>query len=159
MNHPTANKHKILFLTLSRWRLLFIICAVSLATAIASPGKTGVIIHCDTPNIPLYVDGIMVGKSPIETVVELLPGWHRISVFPDPETPLEEDVPTTRTMRDIYRMGRQDVLVEEGEVVRVTVGYRSIEKEVDVYRQHLSAGNWVGFSMVVAVILLLLWVA
>lgn len=123
------------------------------------PGETGVFIHCDTPDIPIYVDGQMIGKSPITDVVKLLPGWHRVSVFPDQNGPLLEEDPSSRTLRDIYKVGSQDVLVEEGDVVRVTIGYRSIEQEVDVYRKQLSSSNWVGFSMIVFVVILLTWIA
>ncbi len=159
MEFLTSIKYFRQFFPNNRWGLIFILCFLTFSFGKSPDDKTGVIIHCDVPNIPIYVDGEMVGRSPIKEVVELLPGWHQISVFPDATTPMFEDVPSTRKLRDVFRMGKQDVLVENGQVVHVTVGYRSIEQEVNQYQLHLSASRWIGFSLVGLVICLLVWIA
>ncbi len=135
------------------------VCLIVFVFANDRPGQTGISIHCDTPNILIYVDGDEIGRSPVKDVVAVIPGWHRVGVFPDLTEPMLEDVPSTRKMQDLFRMGQQDVLVEEGKIVRVTVGYRLIEGEVNEYQKRISSSRWIGFSMVIFVVFFLTWIA
>ena len=43
---------------------------------------TAIQIFCDTDGIPIYVDGIQVGASPIKETIQVAPGWHQVSYFP-----------------------------------------------------------------------------
>ena len=44
-----------------------------------------------------------------------------------------------RKMRDLIQIARQDVLVDEGETVRVVLSYRSLEGEAIEYEKRLLA--------------------
>ena len=60
-------------------------------------------------------------------------------------------------MRDMIKLARQDVLVEEGRTIRVVLGYRSIEAEAMEYESKLSSSRWVGLGMVSTVFILIAW--
>ena len=118
---------------------------------------TAIHIFCDTDGIPIYVDGLQVGASPIKDPVQVAPGWHQVSYFP-PQTMLNvQSVSQNKQMRDMIQLARQDVLVEEGKTVRVVLSYRTIEAEAMEYEASLSSSRWVGLGMVVIVLALISW--
>jgi hypothetical protein len=122
-----------------------------------TPQRTALKIVCDTPGTPIYVDGHLVGEAPLEGLIDVQPGWHRVSYFPDSELNAETPSPGKRTVRDILYLGRQDVLVEHGEIVRVVLSYRSLEAEVAAYERKLASSQWIGYGMLLAVVAILIW--
>ena len=118
---------------------------------------TAIQIFCDTEGIPIFVDGIQVGASPIKEAVQVAPGWHQVSYFPPNMNINSGSMSQNRKMRDLIQIARQDVLVEEGKTVRVVLSYRSLEGEALEYEQRLSSSRWVGLSMVFVLIGLMTW--
>ncbi len=118
---------------------------------------TAIHIFCDTEGIPIFVDGIQVGASPVKDPVQVAPGWHQVSYFPPELTINTRSITQNRKMRDMIKLARQDVLVEEGRTIRVVLGYRSIEAEAMEYEQKLSSSRWVGLGMVFTVFILIAW--
>ena len=122
------------------------------------PEQTALNITTDTPGIPVYVDGIQVGVAPLTDVVVVVPGWHRISYFPDTDNPYESILPKDRRIRDIIRLGTVNVLVEKGQVVDVVLNYHNIEEEVRAYQRSVRGSRWIGFTMIMLVLVILTWV-
>lgn len=122
------------------------------------PARTALRITCDTPNLPIYIDGMKVGTTPIKGLVDVIPGWHRVSYFPDEENPYRSILPSDRRVRDIIRYGTVNVLVEEDQILDVSLNYRSVEEEVRAYQRGVNGGRWIGFSLVVLVALVLAWI-
>lgn len=123
-----------------------------------SPGSiTALDIHCDTENVPIYVDGNMVGISPLSGPIQVAPGWHQVSYFPSQVRVGDSSPSGTRLMKDIVSLARQDVLVEEGKTVSVVLSYQSVEAEVQRYQQKLESGKWVGFTMMFLAVILISW--
>ncbi len=118
---------------------------------------TAIQIFCDTEGIPIFVDGIQVGASPIKEAVQVAPGWHQVSYFPPNMNINTGSMSQNRKMRDLIQIARQDVLVEQGKTVRVVLSYRSLEGEALEYEQRLSSSRWVGLSMVFVLIGLMTW--
>ena len=118
---------------------------------------TAIQIFCDTEGIPIFVDGIQVGVSPIKEAVQVAPGWHQVSYFPPNMNINTGSMSQNRKMRDLIQIARQDVLVEEGKTVRVVLSYRSLEGDALEYEQRLSSSRWVGLSMVFVLIGLMTW--
>ena len=118
---------------------------------------TAIQILCDTEGMPIFVDGIQVGASPIKEAVQVAPGWHQVSYFPPNMNINTGSMSQNRKMRDLIQIARQDVLVEEGKTVRVVLSYRSLEGEALEYEQRLSSSRWVGLSMVFVLIGLMTW--
>ena len=118
---------------------------------------TALQIFCDMDGIPIFVDGIQVGASPIKEAIQVSPGWHQVSYFP-PNMKIDTgSMNQNRKMRDLIQIARQDVLVGEGETVRVVLSYRSLEGEAIEYEQRLSSSRWVGLAMVVVLFSLMSW--
>ena len=39
-------------------------------------------IHTDSLGAPLYIDGVYIGKDPLEDVIPVLPGFHEVGYLP-----------------------------------------------------------------------------
>ncbi len=120
--------------------------------------RTYITILCDTPDLPIYVDGHYVGHTPIKHDVDVLPGWHKIGYFPGDPTQLSSPKsPKEKMIDDILRMGILDVFVDEGETEEVVLTYQLLEEDVYDYQNKVKSGTWVGFSMFFLLIVLLSW--
>ena len=118
---------------------------------------TALQIFCDMDGIPIFVDGIQIGASPIKESVQVAPGWHQVSYFP-PNMKIDTgSMNQNRKMRDLIQIARQDVLVDEGETVRVVLSYRSLEGEAIEYEERLSSSRWIGLTMIVMLFSLMSW--
>ena len=118
---------------------------------------TAIEIFCDTEGIPIFVDGIQIGISPIKDPVQVAPGWHQISYFPAQLSINSGSVKQDRIMRDMINLARQDILVEEGSTVRAVLSYRTIESQALEYEQKISSKRWIGFSMILLIITFMIW--
>ena len=118
---------------------------------------TAIEIFCDTDGIPIFVDGIQIGVSPIEELIQVAPGWHQVSYFPPQLSVETESIRQNRIMRDMIKLARQDILVENGKTVRAVLSYRTIEAEALEYEQRISSGHWIGAGMVFIIISLIIW--
>jgi len=118
---------------------------------------TALQIFCDMDDIPIFVDGVQIGASPIKESVQVAPGWHQVSYFP-PNMKIDTgSMNQNRKMRDLIQIARQDVLVDEGETVRVVLSYRSLEGEAIEYEERLSSSRWIGLTMIVMLFSLMSW--
>ena len=118
---------------------------------------TAIEIFCDTDGIPIFIDGVQIGVSPIKNPVQVAPGWHQVSYFPPQLSVETESIRQNRIMRDMIKLARQDILVEDGKTVRAVLSYRTIEAEALEYEQSISSGRWVGIGMVSIIISLIVW--
>jgi len=118
---------------------------------------TAITISCDTDSVPIYVDGYFVGKTPLPNALTVTPGWHAVSIFPPDDGVPEQEGPSTRTMKDIIRLGKQDVMVEEGNVELVVMSYRAIDAEIEEYQRQTLSGVWIRVGMMFALLFLITW--
>ena len=118
---------------------------------------TAIEIFCDTDGIPIFIDGVQIGVSPIKDPIQVAPGWHQVSYFPPQLSVETESIRQNRIMRDMIKLARQDILVEDGKTVRAVLSYRTIEAEALEYEQRISSGRWIGFGMVSIIMSLIVW--
>jgi len=118
---------------------------------------TALQIFCDTDGIPIFLNGIQVGASPIKDPIQVAPGWHQVSYFPPNMLLNTKSIAQNKKMRDMIHLARQDILVEEGKTVRVVLSYRSIEAEALSYENKLSSSRLIGLIMVFISLGLLSW--
>ncbi len=120
--------------------------------------RSSIRILCDTENLPIYVDNQLVGKSPLEYAVDVLPGWHQVGYFPtDPAlTPVPRS-PKEKMMDNILRMGILDVYVEDGKEQEIVLNYQNLDQDVLAFQRSISAGSWIGFSLFFFLIMLISW--
>ena len=118
---------------------------------------TAIEIFCDTDGIPIFIDGVQIGVSPIKDPIQVAPGWHQVSYFPPQLSVETESIRQNRIMRDMIKLARQDILVEDGKTVRAVLSYRTIEAEALDYEQKISSGRWIGIGMVSIIMSLIAW--
>ncbi len=118
---------------------------------------TAMKISCDTDSVPIYLDGYYVGKTPITQALTVTPGWHKVSIFPPDDGIPEQSVPSNKTLKDIIRLGQQDVMIEEGNVELVVMSYRAIDAEIEEYQRQTQSGTWVRASMIFALLFIIIW--
>ena len=118
---------------------------------------TAITISCDTDSVPVYIDGYYVGKTPLPNALTVTPGWHTVSIFPPDDGVPEQEGPSTRTMKDIIRLGKQDVMVEEGNVELVVMSYRAIDAEIEEYQRQTLSGVCLRAGMMLSLLLLITW--
>ncbi len=125
-----------------------------LTSLLTAQNRTALNIVCDTQDIPIYIDGHLIGYTPLSSHVDVMSGWHKVSFFPDIS---DSNLDTRKVSNDILRLGTQDVLVETGEVVEVTMAYKNLGQDVDAYYQSVHSGALLGFSMVIVLLSILVW--
>ena len=136
-------------------RKLYIIFSIFVCIAlIPAQDHAAIKIVCDTPDIPIYVDGHLIGYTPLDQDVDVMPGWHTVSFFPNNS---DEDLNTRKVTRDIVRLGTQDVLVETGQTTHVTMAYSNLGQNVDGYFKSIRTGDYFGFSIIIVLISILIW--
>lgn len=118
---------------------------------------TAIEIFCDTDGIPIFINGVQIGVSPIKDPIQVAPGWHQVSYFPPQLSVETESIRQNRIMRDMIKLARQDILVEDGKTVRAVLSYRTIEAEALEYEQSISSGRWIGIGMVSIIMSLIVW--
>ena len=118
---------------------------------------TAIEIFCDTDGIPIFIDGIQIGVSPIKNPVQVAPGWHQISYFP-PQLSIDSgSIKQNKIMRDMINLARQDILVEKGSTVRAVLSYRTVESQALEYQKKISSSRWVGFGMTFLIVSFMIW--
>jgi hypothetical protein len=118
---------------------------------------TALHIFCDTDGIPIFLNGIQVGVSPIKEPIQVAPGWHQVSYFPPNMLLNTRSISQNKKMKDMIQLARQDILVEESKTVRTVLSYKSIEAEAIAYENKLSSSRWIGLIMVLISFGLLSW--
>ena len=85
--------------------LLPLVSIFSLLSGQVSPFEDNVgyiVITSDTSNIPIFIDGTLIGHTPLEKPIPVLPGNHKIGIHPisvtDPFTQYGPD----KTKKNIY---------------------------------------------------------
>ena len=121
------------------------------------PPITAIEIYCDTEGIPIYVDGIKIGISPITQAIQVAPGWHQVSYFP-PELKVSESATSEdRLINDLIRLAKQDILVEEGKTVRAVLSYSTIESEVIEYERRINSNKPLRVVMILLILFTIGW--
>ena len=85
--------------------LLPLVSIFSLLSGQVSPFESNVgyiVITSDTSNIPIFIDGTLIGHTPLEKPIPVLPGNHKVGIHPisvnDPFTQYGPD----KTKKNIY---------------------------------------------------------
>ena len=120
--------------------------------------RSSIRILCDTEGLPIYVDNQLIGESPLDYAVDVLPGWHQVGYFPtDPALLPSPRSPKEKMMDNILRMGILDVYVEEGKEQEIVLNYQNLDQDVLAFQRSISAGSWIGFSLFFFLIMLISW--
>ena len=120
--------------------------------------RTTLEIMCDTKGLPIYVDGHLVGYSPLKNPVDVLPGWHKVGYFPNDYAKDANSLTSKeKIMNDILVMGRLDVFVDEGAHETIVLNYQTLGEEVIDYNKKFKAGTIIGLSLFLVTIIIMTW--
>jgi hypothetical protein len=112
-------------------------------------------IFTDTDMVQVYLDGVLIGYSPILDKIPVPPGWHTISFFP-PEFPWSHWTHRTRKMMmSVVEAGTHHVLVKPGELVEVQMPWHALEEQLVRYESGRRISAATGVIMVAIVFILL----
>ena len=140
---------------------LFFISCIGISQQINWENKPGPItaieIYCDTEGIPIYVDGVKIGISPITQAVQVAPGWHQVSYFPKEMKINSGSNYQDQKINDLIKLARQDILVDEGKTVRAVLSYRTIESEVMEYERKVNSGQFFRTAITLILLFLIGW--
>ncbi|MDG2397884.1 MAG: hypothetical protein P8M59_01075 [Candidatus Marinimicrobia bacterium] len=131
----------------NKW-IILILTLLNTLPAQTNPfeGNTGYInISADTIGVPIFIDGSLIGHSPLENPIPVLPGFHHITHHPPSIQDPFIQYAQTKDVKQIYVMGGDTVIVHL-ETYLLAQQLSQIKKEY-----HLK--NYIGISMS----FLLLW--
>ena len=109
----------------------------------SNPGY--IIIESDTSAVPIYVDGILMGHTPIKNPIPVLQGPHSISHHP----PSLKDPFIQYGLID----GMKQVYVFSDDTVRVYLNTMILDKELKRVKSEYRYTNYIGIGL----IFLLIW--
>ncbi len=103
-------------------------------------------LKTDSMNVPFYVDGIFVGKSPLRSTIPVLPGFHLVSYLPPELTKryVEED------LSDAYKR----VYVSPNDTLEVFLFYDDYVRETDTLDAQYMVKRLTAVSLVLMAIFL-----
>ncbi len=64
-------------------------------------GKTFLRLACNLEGADVFIDGSLIGKTPIPKKLSITPGWHRVRVV-DPNSPRQKFAMSIPDYQDIY---------------------------------------------------------
>ena len=103
-------------------------------------------LKTDSMNVPFYVDGIYVGKSPLRSPIPVLPGFHLVSYLPPELTKryVEED------LSDAYKR----IYVSPNDTLEVFLFYDDYVRETDTLDAQYTVKRLTAMSLVLMAIFL-----
>lgn len=112
-------------------------------------------IFTDADRVQIYLDGEMIGYTPILEKIPVTPGWHHVSFF-SPDFKREHwTYRQRRVLVDVVEAGTYRVLVEPGELEEVHMEWHDLERILLRYESSRWISATVGVAMVAAVLMLL----
>ncbi|MDC0234880.1 hypothetical protein OAK09_00865 [Candidatus Marinimicrobia bacterium] len=125
----------------NKWIFLILTLLNTLSAQISTfeenPGYIN--ISADTIGVPIFIDGYLIGHSPLENPIPVLPGFHQITHHPPSIQDPFIQYAQTKDVKQIYVMGGDTVIVHL-ETYLLAQQLSQIKKEY-----HLK--NYIGISM------------
>ena len=105
-------------------------------------------IKTDSLNVPFFIDGFYVGNHPLSAPIPVIPGFHEVSYIP-PDIQHEK-------VRDNLTEGIKRVYVSENDTLEVFLFYDHYLAQVENLQNELKIQNYIGFTLVGAIIYVIL---
>jgi len=121
----------------------------------------GIRVETNMAGIPIYINGKLVGDTPITIPVQVEPGWHQVSGFsPVYKQVVDSDglsyVGSDPIIRNNQLFGAKTVFVESGKVANVSLKFNTMGNTPKKWRE--MKGGWIaGFPMVLLLISFITW--
>ena len=108
-------------------------------------------IKADSMGVPLFLDGIFIGETPIVNPIPVLPGFHEVSYLPPEETErIRNHVMFSDAVKRIY--------VPPGAVKQVFLYYQNQYSYLRAARTQARVVSYVGIAFII-IFLELIWLS
>ena len=101
--------------------------------------------------VPLFLDGVFIGETPMVDPIPVLPGFHEVSYLPPEETERVKD-------HVMYSDAVKRIYVPPGGVKQVFLYYQNQYSYLKAARIQAKVVSYVGFAFII-IFLQLIWVA
>jgi len=108
-------------------------------------------IKSDSNNVPVFIDEIYIGDTPLEECISVKPGFHEVSLLP-PE--LASPLLKKRLTDSI-----SNIFVEQGDTVEVFLSVSDQEDQIHALRGESIISQYVGWMMMGVTVFLLMLIA
>ena len=105
-------------------------------------------IKTDSLNVPFFIDGFYVGNHPLNAPIPVLPGFHEVRYIP-PDIQHEK-------VRDNLTEGIKRVYVSKNDTLEVFLFYDHYLAQVETMQNELKIQNYIGFTIVGAILYVIL---
>jgi len=123
--------------------------------------KAGIRVVTNLKGVPIYIDGKLVGESPLRGPIRVNPGWHQVSGF----SPLYAQVMNAVGIDEVgldplaknnQLFGSKTIYVEKGNVSVVNLKFNKISEQ-HLSRQQKDGGMAIGFPLIMVIFGLITW--
>lgn len=132
--------------------ILLTLSAVSPQTTVPDSTQTVtvgyLVLQSDSLGVPLFVDNVLVGTTPLAAPIPLLPGFHEVSYLPPQLNTAKLENELGDAIKRIY--------IPPDDTVRVTLYYQSQVEHIRALQMENTVSTYIGFMMI-TVVLLILW--
>ncbi len=124
--------------------------------------SAGVRVTSNMDGVPIYVDGKMIGRTPLAGAVKVEPGWHQVSGFSPVFAQIVADgglyeLGADPITRNNQLFGSKMVYVETGKVIVVNLKFNQITPEPQKKLVQRTGGIMVGFPVIIALFGFITW--
>ena len=121
----------------------------------------GIRVETNMAGIPIYINGKHVGETPLNSPIQVEPGWHQISGF----SPLYKQVAESEGLflvgndpiiKNNQLFGSKTVFVESGKVANVSLKFNRMGNTPKKWKE-LKGGWLVGFPMILILFSSITW--
>ncbi len=105
------------------------------------------LIYSDTDNVPVYIDGTLLGETPFLKPVPVLPGYHRISNIPHSMEGLYSSISKTTSVKQVYLV--------QGDTVSVFIDTSIQSQEILRQKRARDITIYTGLGIVLTFVVLL----
>ena len=128
-----------ILLSSSSFILFLLLKCLSAQSSIFQTDPGYIKISSDTTMVPIYVDGVLVGHTPIEKPIPVLQGTHEVSHQPPSIRDPFIQYGKIKDMRQIY--------VFSGDTVNVFVNTDLLEKSLKNVKKEYRNTNYIGMGL------------
>ena len=121
----------------------------------------GIRVETNMAGVPIYINGNLVGDTPISTPVQVEPGWHQVSGF----SPVYKQVADSEGLtyvgndpiiRNNQLYGAKTIFVESGKIADVSLKFNNMGNVPKKWKE-LKGGWAAGFPMVLLLVYFVTW--
>ena len=124
--------------------------------------SAGIRVTSNMDGVPIYIDGKIMGRTPLNGAITIQPGWHQVSGFSPVFAQIIADgglyeLGADPITRNNQLFGSKMVYVETGKVAVVDLKFNKIDPEPTKKWVQTAGGMMIGFPVIMAIFGFITW--